>query len=295
MSKFELENEDAKCAPSKHYIDGSCFTLNKLIKIAHSYNHFYPGNKINIIESKKYLVNEIRKRATECDDQLCWLNLKWIQNLNDDDINKNTFRPKGPQGRFKWLSTTNINEIVEQYEHKYQDFKFLGATPYDFADHPELGISNLNLDHFCKKYNKFGMIINFDNYNQPGSHWVALYANIKNNKIYYFDSYGTRPKKRICDFVKKIALWCYNHNIDPTNHINDTDESFMTNEKNKYEKLMDIQYSNIRHQYKDSECGVYSVNFILRLLHNESFDLICSRIIDDDTINQFRKVYFRFK
>ena len=27
-----------------------------------------------------------------------------------------TFRPKGPEGKFEWLSTTHINKVMEQYE-----------------------------------------------------------------------------------------------------------------------------------------------------------------------------------
>lgn len=291
MAKFEPENEDMKCAPSKIYMEGSCFTLEHLIKMAQSYNRFHPHNQINIIPQKKYLVYELKARATECNDQLCWLNLKWVKNLNDPDILHNTFRPKGPQGRFKWLSTTDINDIMKQYEYKYTDFNFLGAVPYDFADIPPL--NNFNCDDFTKYYSKLGMIINFDNHNQSGTHWVAVYANLKNNKIYYFDSYGSPPRKRIREFMEKLAKWCLNHNIDNTASA---DELFSGgNVSDKYRGKIDVQYSKCRHQYKNSECGVYAVNFILRLLNNESFDTICKKIISDDTINQFRKVYFRFK
>ena len=58
---------------------------------------------------------------------------------------------------------------------------------------------------------------------------------------------------------------------------------------------MIISYNKIRHQFKNSECGVYSVNFILRLLKGELFDNICSNITTDDQVNECRKVYFRFK
>ena len=59
--------------------------------------------------------------------------------------------------------------------------------------------------------------------------------------------------------------------------------------------MMDINYNKVRHQYKYSECGVYSINFILRLLKGESFDNICSNITTDAQINECRKTYFRFK
>ena len=49
---------DEKCAPSKTYKDGSCFTLKSLKKIAESYNIKNPMNKIKITEDKEGLVKE---------------------------------------------------------------------------------------------------------------------------------------------------------------------------------------------------------------------------------------------
>ena len=43
---------------------------------------------------------------------------------------------------------------------------------------------------------------------------------------------------------------------------------------------MDIKYNNIQHQYDDSECGVYSITFILKMLEGHNFD---------DFINNFRR------
>ena len=73
-----------------------------------------------------------------------------------------------------------------------------------------------------------------------------------------------------------------------------TESQFMKINKNKYENIMNIDYNKIRHQFKNSECGVYSVNFILRILQGDSFKNICDKIITDDQINECRKIYFRF-
>jgi Ulp1 family protease len=54
----------------------------------------------------------------------------------------------------------------------------------------------------------------------------------------------------------------------------------------------DIQHNKIRHQQKGSECGVYSINFILRLLKGETFDEITNNITLDEEVNKCRKVYF---
>ena len=302
---FTPINEQLKCAPSNIYSENSCFTLESLVKIATAYNNYIgpSSNKlININSTKSILIKELTNRITNCgSNQLCWLDVEWIKKIDDPEIHYNTFRPKGPQGRFKWLSTTNINDIMIQYEQKYTDFKFLGAVPYDFEDLEQLQIGKLNLDELSINTKKIGLVINFDEHWKKGSHWVGLYADLKNDNIFYFDSYGTKPKKKISNFVKKIAMWCFkNHHAniikkkpEYSNYMN-TESQFMKINKNKYENIMNIDYNKIRHQFKNSECGVYSVNFILRILQGDSFKNICDKIITDDQINECRKIYFRF-
>jgi hypothetical protein len=301
------EKEYTKCAPSKQYTDGSCFTIKSLQKIVEAHNRWVGGNSnrlIKISDSKEELVTELTNRITNCgDNQLCWLDIDWIKQIKDYDIHNNTFRPKGPQGRFKWLSTTNINDIVGQYEKKYTDFKFLGAVPLDFEDLDVLGIGNLDLDQLYNSgKKKIGIVINLDEHWKSGSHWVGLYANIESNDIFYFDSYGIPPEDKITMFVKKLALWCYKRNklgiqygSSNDKELLDTESIFMRDKKNKYEEKMNITFNKRRHQFKNSECGVYSVNFILRLLKGESFTNICDNITTDDQVNECRKTYFRFK
>jgi hypothetical protein len=303
---FIPNQEHLKCAPSKVYSEGSCFTTESLHKIAQAYNNYIgaESNKlINLNLTKSDLVKELTNRITNCGtDQLCWLDVDWIKRIKDTDIHKNTFRPKGPQGRFKWLSTTNINEIMKQYEDKYNDFKFLGAVPYDFEDLTQLNIGGLDFDELTVQTKRVGLVINLDEHWKRGSHWVGLFADFSKDQILYFDSYGTKPKKRISEFVKKIALWCFKrHHMGIQKGGNedlefiDTESQFMRPNKNKYEESMNIDYNKTRHQFKNSECGVYSVNFILRMLKGESFENICSNITSDDKVNECRKQYFRFK
>ena len=48
----------------------------------------------------------------------------------------------------------------------------------------------------------------------------------------------------------------------------------------------------MKHQQGNSECGVYSINFILRLLKGKSFDHITSKRLSDEKVNKCRNVYF---
>ena len=302
---FEPKDEDLKCAPSKKFTDDSCFTLESLKRMANAYNNKinqnkFKGNLIQITNEKKHLVLELTDRLKDiCDDQICWLKQDFIRELNDLDTNENTFRPEGPQGRFTWLNTTNIDEIMKQYEYKYKEFKFFGAIPIDFDDLQEYGIRKLNFDKLVSSgKSKIGFVFNLDEHWQSGSHWVSMFADLNKDQIYYFDSYGIRPKKRIRNLVNRISKWCYKRHIINSRNETDsmTEHSFMhPNNLNYIEKKINtIKYNKVRHQFKNSECGVYSINFILRLLKGETFDFICNNITLDDEVNKCRETYFRF-
>jgi hypothetical protein len=303
--KFTFKNEDAKCAASKNYDGVSCFTVESLIRMVIAYNvkcsKIGSGTPIDIREDKHYLVKSLTKAMESvCSDQICWINQDFIKELNDAEIDSNTFRPKITQGRFDWLNTTNIKEAMEQYESKYKDFKFYGAVPMDFDDLPTYGIRNINFDELRRSgTNRLGFIFNMDESWQRGSHWVAMFADIKKNQIYYFDSYGTKPKAKVRRLINRIATWCYKRNVkNDEAAISESviSNSFMKTKKNYIEEALEnINYNKTRHQFKNSECGVYSMNFILRLLKGESFQEICDNITSDDDINQCRPVYYRFK
>lgn len=274
-----------RCAPSKVYSDDSCIPVDVLVEMAKAYNKTVSKGMSIILDNKKdtlnpngykkYLIEEFTKKLSGvCTDQICWTKQHFIKLMDEkyvNDLNHNTFRPNGPDGRFTWLSTVDIYKVLEQYENKYPDFKFLGAVPIDFDDLDELGIKNINfneLKHHGKT--KIGIIFNLDEHYKSGSHWVAAYGDLKKGKIYFSDSYGIRPEKRIRKFLRKVEKHC--------------NESGMSN--------IDVDYNKTRHQNEGSECGVYSINFILRLLRGETFQDICNKKIPDNKINKCRKVYF---
>lgn len=302
---------DMKCAPSKKYTNGSCFSLDSLKKIANNFN-VKNENKINITTNKTDLVQQLEtKLADKCSDQTCWLRLDIVKELDNEDILNNTFRPKGPSKKYEWLSTTHINEVIEQYQSIHKNFIFLGAVPYDFEELPILGIHNINFNDMIEKdKTKIGLVINLDEHWKDGSHWVALYADLHNQHVYFFDSLGRRPLKRIRKFINKITKYMYEKKYNSKLHINDVLNKIKTIKnlpKNKLNKLIeknkdldnllgggfDIRYNNIQHQFDNSECGVYSINFIIRLVSGETFDSVINNITKDEEMNLNRKIYFR--
>jgi hypothetical protein len=286
-TNITINNE--QCAPNIKNDGISCLSLEKLIKIVNAYNdNAKKNNKNQIIikNNKKYLIKELTSRLKDvCKSQVCWLNLNFVKLLNDKDIQEYTFRPVGPRDVRDWLSTLDIDNIINQYYKIYFDFIFFGAIPIDFDDLPQLGIKDLDFNKLINdKKTKIGIVFNLDEHYKSGSHWVALYADIdpnKDNYIYYFDSYGIPPEKRIKILIDRIYNFCSNNK-----------QSFKKQNGGKLNKIVKYEYNNIRHQFKGSECGVYSINFILRLLKGEKFKDITTNITTDDEISKCRQVYF---
>lgn len=290
---------DERCAPSKKFKDGSCFSLKSLKLIAENYNKSN-SDKIEISDDKNALVKSLEKKLNnKCNDQTCWLRLDFVKAIEDQDILENTFRPQGPEKRYEWLSTGDINDVVSQYQLKDKSFLFLGAVPADFEELPILGINNLNFNELQKEgKDKIGLVINLDEHDKSGSHWVGLYADLKKGQVYYFDSFAKKPYKRTRKFINKIVKHIYKSKFNSSIKINkileeikggkSSDDKIMKNINN-----LDVRYNTKQHQFNNSECGVYSINFIVRLVGGETFDEITNNITKDDKMNECRETYFR--
>jgi len=283
-SDITIHKNDNRCSPALNFENGSCIPLEYLILIVEAYNNKYPNDIIklsNTIETlnrqkyKKYLLKQLSKKLKkQCDSQQCWLEQSFINNINKEmrrRIQNNVFRPDGPNGKFTWLNTLNIDAVMKQYEDKYPEFIFLGAVPIDFDNLDGLKFSSYDFYdlEFNKNKHKIGIIFNLDRHDQPGSHWNALYADLKKGQVYFYDSYGINPTHEVRKLMRSIAKYIKSNNINPV-----------------------ADYNKIRHQYGNSECGVYSINFIERLLNGDSFEKICKDKTPDDVINNYRKIYF---
>jgi hypothetical protein len=299
-----MNSSDKKCAPNKKFMDGSCFSIESLKLIAAEYNKINTKNLIKINDNKKNMIDQLTKAFSKsCSNQTCWLRTDIVKKIKDDEIHDNTFRPSGPSVGYDWLSTTNINNVINQYENKYDDFVFLGALPNDFQELEIFGLSNIDFDDFVTEgKTKIGLVINLDTHDKSGSHWVGLYTDLKKNQIYYFDSLGHKPGPRIKKFNNKILNYMYKKKYNNELQIGGLLKKINKNKKNssKYITMLsdklnkfDIRYNNIQHQKQDSECGVYSINFIIRSAKGESFNSIIENITTDAEINECRNVYFR--
>ena len=255
----------------------SCYSKDSLIKIAKLWNEENPNKKkININLSREKLWNQIQDRLNEVckKDEYCWKKQNFVKKIKDIEIELYTFKPRMPNTWLKnkntWLNTYDIYYVMKQYEKTYNDFVFLGPIPADCPVKINCELSKLDLMNMKKKgINKIGIIYNLDISTQSGSHWVAVYIDNKNNEINYYDSYSGISTPLITKFIHTISEQYTKNNINPV-----------------------IIYNDKRHQYGGSECGMYSMNFILERLHGKTMYDISKMSIPDSKMTHLRDLLY---
>ena len=261
----------------------SCFTIDALRKIATKWNETHPQMKIDFttITTGKTLWNAINNvMKYKCNDELCWLKQEFIKDSYlQKELLKN-FKPFMPktwtENPREWLNTIDIRDVMNQYEIKYPDFEFIGPVPMDFDTKVGFGecvvdeLCKINLDELMKKgKTKIGVIFNLDKHTQSGSHWVAMNCDINRGEICYWDSYGIKPNPEVVVLMNRLKEQAY-----------------------KLNKKLEIKINKVRHQYKNSECGMYCIYFITSLLDGKTFETVVKNIVDDDTMNNKRNDFF---
>ena len=221
-----------------------------------------------------------KKLGVPADAEWTFVDALPIDDKEKSRLKQEYLRPKQPDSWKSdpdmWLDSTNIESVMKQYEEDYPTFKFLGPFPIDFAapdpysgakDKCLIGeICDLNLKESAAAGKlQVGIIYNTDPHTKSGSHWIANYVDIPKHRCYYFDSYGYEAPKQIQKFMQWLVLQ------DPQ---------------------MKLAYNARRFQFKGSECGMYSMYFISRMLFGEDFRHFCRRAPPDGEMLRLRKWMF---
>ena len=279
MRKYIIDKDGcAPCQNKKNTKFKSCYSKDSLIKIATLWNKDNPKNLIDIQhKSKKKLWEQIQKKLNLIckKDEYCWKKQDFVKKLKDMDIEMYTFKPEYPKEWLKnentWLNTYDIYYVMKQYEKANDDFVFLGPIPADCPTKIQCELSKLDLITMKKNnINKIGIIYNHDVSTGPGTHWVAMYIDNINNEINYYDSYGSKPTPLIHKFIHSLVDKYNLNNYSPT-----------------------VIYNDKRHQYGGSECGMYSMNFILERLHGKSMYEISKMNLPDKEMTYLRKLLYK--
>lgn len=284
---FEFEKE--VCGPNpgvrKKY---SCYSDTTLHRMKELWNVRHPFAKITSNDAKDIWKELKRKLRNSCNRESCWFKSELLggtTNLNEKDLKliKYTFAPKAPKEWNKqprtWLSSSDIMAVMRQYEYFYPSFDFIGPAPLDFDHHLHDG--KCVWEELCKfsveqvrqaGKTKIGIVLNTDYHDEPGQHWIALFIDLENGYIMYFDSTGQSPPHEVKHFYNRVRK-----------------------EAKKIKEPLKLFINKTKHQKKNTECGMYVMFFIIELLTGKKkpVDFMNKKVHDDEAF-QLRRQYFRY-
>ena len=274
------------CSPFKKRLPYSCLNQKALLDIGKGLNKI-KGIKVDTTRCNKKLYNDICKvmrNEFKCDTEACWLNIRKLMNSlpkKAAKIVREQYRPMmSPEiveHYSNWLSNFDIDKVLQQYDEDLDDFYYYGAVPIDFR---KCSVSNelckLNLDdHMKHGEDKLGIVFNTDESDEDGSHWIAMYVDLKGKNlpgqpgIYYFDSYGNDPPKEVKELIDKFHEQGKKHN-----------KKFVvtTNERS--------------HQKNNFSCGFYCMHFLENMIKGVNFKKYLSDSLNDKKMLDYRKQCF---
>lgn len=278
--KTKLKIKKEKCSPTRKR-KFTCFSDESLHKMKKYWNARHPDMKI-LSNDSRTIWNQLRiYMANTCDRESCWLRQKFMKNNLTPELKMYTFAPTAPkewrENINTWLTSLDIEKVMKQYEKKYSNFEFIGPSPIDF-DHRKIygecvwdELCNFRLKDCLKRgKKKIGIIFNLDPHYKEGSHWVSMFIDIDKKFIFYFDSTSDPAPKEVKKLIKRIVLQGKDLNIIFKKPI----------------------INDVEHQMEDTECGIYSLYFIINLIKNKTPEDFLGKKISDKEMENLRKVYF---
>jgi hypothetical protein len=276
---------NVNCSPKKRdeINEYTCYTDKELFKLRDVWNMRHPDVKITTNNAKEIHTKLSQLLSNVCNKESCWLK----QKADFGELPKETsdvFAPDSPpewkSNPNEWLSSVDIINVMKQYEKAYKCFEFIGPSPVDFDTRKMYGecvwneLCKFNIQEQIKSgKTKIGIIFNTDPHDKPGQHWISLFINIKKPNIFFFDSTGDKAPKEVKALIDRIIQ--QGNTLNPPIHF-------------KYDDS-----AGIKHQTGNTECGIYSLYFIVHMLEDKTTNhYLKTHLLPDKYINKFRRVYF---
>jgi hypothetical protein len=268
-----MNKETIKYNSPKNARNPYIFSKASLIYLIDTWNKNKPNK---IIYKKTYSIAKLSVLLNEkikpiCDDKQYWCWTGAISKMATDAktkelikmIEKEELRPEMPIEWYKndreWLSNYDIEDVMLQYDKGVQyKYAFLGVYPIDFSEEDKFGrclysqICSIDIKKYINKRIKhLGLITNLDKHNQGGSHWTSTFIIIDpKNKCYgahYYDSNANSIPAYVKKFINNIK-----------------ERLLIIYPNNKFR----ITYNTIKHQRKNTECGMFSMTHQIRWLNS---------------------------
>ena len=303
-----------RCSPvvdGKTATDQTCYTNDILLKLREAYHKNHPDQPPIATTQPAQIHRELKRRlhATCPATEDCWL--KELPTAQRQYIDKRIFAPDQPDewsnNPQEWLSNFDIEEVLHQYEVSHPHFLFIGPTPIDFDTKIEADkgtcvwndLCNFDLAE-CVRRGKthVGIIFNLDTHDQDGSHWVSMFICVPTKRVYYFDSAANPTPPEIQKFVQRLQRQSaqIDAKSDDRRPVDFGRNAGEPTEEGRRSFNYDENFPN-QHQRSNTECGMYSLYFIITMLKTLQPTATWSRKfkrgkIPDRTMIQLRNVYY---
>lgn len=281
-----------QCSPQR---DGSftCYSRDELQSIATDLQLPYTRHT-----SKSELWHQVNDRLSDvCTDEHCWAS----KVRNGRQIASVAFRPPMSKSMrnnpTQWLSTSDISSVMKQYETAFKGFRFIGPVAIDFMSplnsqsRSRFGSSisskcvseelcRMDLTEWWRQgVRQIGVVFNMDAHDMPGSHWVALHCSLVRNEVCYYDSYGVAPCAEIYALIDRL--------VEQSGALH----KLALGDANR--EPMKVRINSTRHQFRNTECGVYAMYFLMHMTEGMDFDTFTNEYgLTDAQVNRYRSYFY---
>lgn len=304
-SRAQCKGQMDVCSPSSAASferSKTCFSKEALQRLVHAWNDAHPDARIpkRACRSKRSMWDALDERmhgvCNGSGREWCWVD-KLPSAKASADVAR-SLRPAKPLQWYKqphaWLSNYDIQAVMSQYqEDRTNAYKFIGVYPIDFQHKTAFGtclfdeICAIDIARLAARGTRcLGMVINLDRHDQRGSHWTSLFACIDPSMpcfgAYYYDSTAPQhPPPEVVTFMQSLQQQA---GLIP----------------NSDRRTFRLACNKQRHQYGNSECGVFAIAYQIRWLDmlrsdpsTASFEAVASTDLRDATVHQMRDTLFR--
>lgn len=194
------------------------------------------------------------------------------------------FKAIGPTDSTALLDNFNIDETLRKWslhsEKLFKGNKFY-HIPFQMIDFKRMGteLATLDIPALMKQgYKSFGVILNTDVSTGGGKHWFALYGDLDHAGtekdpivLEYFNSSGNSPMREVSEWLDDTEVELRKLGIEAVKHRSATR----------------------RLQQSQTECGVWSLMYLLSRLKGRSPDWFYKTKANDKDMIDVRKYLFR--
>lgn len=274
-----------KCSPKpvgqKHVAERTCYSIEDLMRLKNAWNKRNPTNQIVSTKQPELWAEMKTKFGNTCSNEKCWY--KQFADVNDIERINELFAPTSPSSwksnPNEWLSSSDISAVMKQYMKIYKCFQFYGPAPIDFdkvikKTCVENSLCHFNLKHLMENGKfKIGICFNTDPHDKNGEHWISMFVNIRKGIIFFFDSAGNTAPPQVMQLVERVIQ--QGKELRPS-----------------IEFKFDQNYPK-QHQYSSTECGMYSLYFMVSMLEDKlTQKYLKTHIITDKHMTKLRKIYY---